>query len=87
MHTKKQSVEERVKEIIIELMGVNKKLVTPKTSFINDLAADSLDILELFWKFKNSFDINISDEDTEKIQTVEDIVNYIKERTQNAINP
>ena len=73
------SVEERVKEIIVKQMGVNKDQVTPETSFINDLGADSLDTVELVMELEDAFDVSIPDDDAEKIQTVGDAINYIKE--------
>ncbi|KKM82554.1 hypothetical protein LCGC14_1318440 [marine sediment metagenome] len=82
MPTEKQSIEERLKEIIIKQLGVDNKPVTLESSFINDLGADSLDIVELVMEFEDAFDMNIPDEDAEKIQTVGDAVNYIKERKQ-----
>jgi acyl carrier protein len=74
-----ESVEEKVKEIIVKQMGVNKDQVTPETSFINDLGADSLDTVELVMELEDAFDVSIPDEDAEKIQTVGDAINYIKE--------
>ena len=80
MSTEELSIEEKVKEIIIKQMGVNKDQVAPETSFINDLGADSLDTVELVMELEDAFDMNIPDEDAEKIQTVGDAINYIKER-------
>ncbi len=79
LSTEESSIEERVKEIIIKQMGVNKDQVMPETSFINDLGADSLDTVELVMELEDAFDINIPDEDAEKIQTFGDAINYIKE--------
>jgi acyl carrier protein len=74
-----ESVEEKVKEIIVKQMGANKDQVTPDTSFINDLGADSLDTVELVMELEDAFDVSIPDEDAEKMQTVGDAINYIKE--------
>ncbi|MEZ6177076.1 MAG: acyl carrier protein [Candidatus Scalinduaceae bacterium] len=79
MSTKEESIEEKVKGIITKQMGVNKEQVTLETSFVNDLGADSLDTVELVMEFEDAFDINIPDEEAEKIQTVGDAVKYIEE--------
>ncbi|HLC27177.1 MAG TPA: acyl carrier protein [bacterium] len=71
------SVEERVKEIIMEQLGVEADEVTPEASFIEDLGADSLDTVELVMAFEEEFDLEIPDEDAEKITTVRDATNYI----------
>ncbi len=82
MSTEKQLIEERLKEIIIKQLDADNKPVTLESSFINDLGADSLDVVKLVMEFEDAFDMNIPDEDAEKIQTVGDAVNYIKERKQ-----
>ncbi|MBK6940140.1 MAG: acyl carrier protein [Planctomycetes bacterium] len=61
-------------------MGASRDKIQPSTSFINDLGADSLDTVELVMEFEDEFDINIPDEDAEKIQTVGDAIDYIKKR-------
>jgi len=71
-------VFEKVKEIVIEQLGADADAVAPESSFINDLEADSLDMVELMMALEEEFDIEIPDEDTEKIATVGDAVNYIK---------
>ncbi len=75
------SVRERVVDIICEQMGADRDKVTDETSFVNDLGADSLDTVELVMEFEDEFDLNIPDEDAEKIQTVGDAVKYIEEHT------
>ena len=75
------SVRERVVDIVCEQMGASKEKVTEATSFINDLGADSLDTVELVMEFEDEFDLNIPDEDAEKIQTVGDAIKYIEEHT------
>jgi acyl carrier protein len=74
-----KKIEERVIEIVCEQMGASRDKITGETSFIQDLGADSLDTVELVMEFEDEFDLNIPDEDAEKIQTVGDAVNYIKE--------
>jgi acyl carrier protein len=73
------ALEQRVKEIIIEQLGVEADEVIPGASFIEDLGADSLDTVELVMAFEDEFDIEIPDEQAEKIVTVKDAVNYIKQ--------
>ena len=72
------SVEERVKQIIVEQLGVDEGEVTPTASFVDDLGADSLDTVELVMAFEENFGIEIPDEDAEKIATVKDAVDYIE---------
>ncbi|MCF6156433.1 MAG: acyl carrier protein [Candidatus Brocadia sp.] len=73
------AVEDKVKEIITKQMGVKAEQITKDTSFINDLGADSLDTVELIMEFEDAFDMNIPDEDAEKIRTVGDAIKYIEE--------
>ena len=72
-------VEQRVREIVAEQLERDVKEVTNTASFIDDLGADSLDIVELVMEFEEAFDMSIPDEDAEKIRTVGDAINYIKE--------
>ena len=74
-----KSVEKRVFEIIVEQLGVSEEEVTMEASFIDDLGADSLDLVELIMAMEEEFGLEISDEDAEKIQTVQDVINYISE--------
>ena len=75
----KNSIREKVIDIVCEQMGASRDKITDETSFINDLGADSLDTVELVMEFEDEFDLNIPDEDAEKIQTVGDAITYIKE--------
>jgi len=75
-----KSIADRVKEIIVEQLGVNPDQVTPEAKFIEDLGADSLDTVELVMAFEEEFGAEIPDEDAEKLQTVGDVVKYIEER-------
>ncbi len=75
------AVNDRVIDIVCDQLGVSREKVTPETTFINDLGADSLDTVELIMEFEEEFDINIPDEDAEKIQTVGDAIKYVQENT------
>ena len=75
-----KTIEEKVKDIIVEQLGVNPEQVTPTASFIEDLGADSLDIVELVMAFEEAFDLDIPDEDAEKIVTVKDAIDYIESK-------
>ena len=75
------SVEERVKEIIAEQLGVKKEEIKAESSFIDDLGADSLDTVELVMALEEEFGIEIPDEDAEKIATVGDAIKYIDEKS------
>jgi acyl carrier protein len=72
------SVEQKVKQIIVEQLGVDENQVDNTASFVDDLGADSLDIVELIMAFEEAFDLDIPDEDAEKIATVKDAVDYIE---------
>jgi len=71
---------DRVKKVVVDQLDVNEDEVTPTASFVDDLGADSLDQVELIMAFEEEFDIEIPDEDAEKISTVGDAVNYIDEK-------
>ena len=72
------AIEDKVKEIIVEQLGVEAGQVNPEASFIDDLGADSLDTVELVMAFEEEFNIEIPDEDAEKIKKVGDAIDYIK---------
>jgi acyl carrier protein len=73
---------ERLKKIIVEQLGVDEEEVTPQASFVEDLNADSLDLVELIMSLEEEFGMEISDEDAERIQKVQDAVDYIEEHQQ-----
>jgi len=74
------AVADQVKNIIADRLSVDASQVTPEASFIDDLGADSLDIVELVMAFEQEFDLEIPDEDAEKITTVEDAIKYIESK-------
>jgi len=76
------AVDQRVSEIIVEQLGVSAEEIIPEASFIDDLGADSLDIVELVMAMEEAFDLEIPDEDAERIQTIGDAMSYVRERTQ-----
>jgi acyl carrier protein len=75
-----KSVEEKVKDIIVEQLGVNPEQVVTSAKFIEDLGADSLDTVELVMAFEEEFNVEVPDEDAEKLQSVGDVVTYISEK-------
>ncbi|RUM59058.1 MAG: acyl carrier protein [Persephonella sp.] len=75
------NIEEKVKEIIAEQLGVEVDQIKPESKFVDDLGADSLDVVELIMAFEEEFNIEIPDEDAEKIQTVKDVIDYIQNKT------
>ena len=74
------NVEEKVKDIIVEELGVEREKLTSDASFMEDLGADSLDTVELVMEFEKEFNIDIPDEDAEKLRTVGDAMNYLHEK-------
>ena len=74
------ALEDKVKDIIVEQLGVNAEQVTPEASFIEDLGADSLDTVELVMAFEEEFGAEIPDEDAEKLTTVGAVIEYLKEK-------
>lgn len=75
-----QSMEDKVKDIIVEELGVEREKLTPEASFMEDLGADSLDTVELVMAFEKEFDVDIPDEDAEKLRTVGDAMRYLHEK-------
>ena len=71
-------IEQKVKDIIVEQLGVNEEQVTPDAKFIEDLGADSLDTVELVMAFEEEFEIDVPDEEAEKLQSVGDVINYVE---------
>jgi acyl carrier protein len=75
------SIDEKVKQIVVEQLGVDEGEVTAKSSFVDDLGADSLDQVELVMAFEEGFDLEIPDEAAEKIRTVQDAIDYIEKHS------
>lgn len=75
------STFERVKKVVVEQLEVDEKEITPEASFVDDLGADSLDVVELVMGLEEEFDIEIPDESAEKITTVQQAIDYIEEKT------
>ncbi len=78
------SLEARVTDLIVEQLGVSKEEAVVNASFVDDLGADSLDIVELVMTLEETFDIEIPDDDAEKMQTINDAISYLKERVEDA---
>lgn len=72
-----KSTEDRVKDIIVDQLGVDEQLVNPESKFVEDLGADSLDTVELVMAFEEEFDVEVPDEEAEKLQSVGDVIAYI----------
>lgn len=78
-----KSIEDKVRDIIVDQLGVNAEQVVKEARFIEDLGADSLDTVELVMAFEEEFSIEVPDEEAEKLQTVGDVVAYVEEHSQN----
>jgi acyl carrier protein len=74
-----EKITQRLREIIAEQLGISEEEIVPEASFVDDLGADSLDLVELIMALEEEFGMDISDEEAEKIQTVQDAINYIAE--------
>lgn len=71
---------DKIKEVVVDQLGVDAEQVTPTANFVDDLGADSLDTVELIMAFEEEFDVEIPDTDAEKIKTVQDVINYIESK-------
>ena len=81
MATDKSSIRDKVIDIVCEQIGASRDKITNETSFINDLGADSLDTVELVMEFEDEFDLNIPDEDADKLKTVGDALEYLQKHS------
>ncbi len=77
-----KSIEEKIRDIIVDQLGVNAEQVVPEAKFIEDLGADSLDTVELVMAFEEEFSIDVPDEEAEKLQSVNDVIRYVEEHSQ-----
>jgi acyl carrier protein len=77
-----ENIAEKVRDIIVEQLGVNPEQVTPEAKFIEDLGADSLDTVELVMAFEEEFGIDVPDEEAEKLQAVIDVIRYVEENAE-----
>ena len=75
-----ENIQQKVVDLIVDQLGVDADSVTPQAHFIDDLGADSLDTVELVMAFEEEFDMEVPDEDAEKLETVSDVTNYLKKR-------
>ncbi len=75
------AVEDKIREMIVEQLGVSAEEVVPEASFVDDLGADSLDIVELVMAIEEEFSLEIPDEEAERIQSIQDAISYVEERT------
>ncbi len=75
-----EDIQQKVVDLIVDQLGVDADSVTPEAHFIDDLGADSLDTVELVMAFEEEFDLEVPDEDAEKLETVSDVTNYLKKR-------
>ena len=76
------TLDERVKDLVIKQLGVDAGKVYNDSSFIDDLGADSLDTVELVMAFEEEFDLEISDEEAQKMRTVQDVINYLRDKVE-----
>ena len=77
-----ENIADKIRDIIVEQLGVNPEQVTPDAKFIEDLGADSLDTVELVMAFEEEFGIDVPDEEAEKLQAVSDVVRYVEENSE-----